>query len=294
MASGQAERAFSLTPEQRESNKTPWWKKSDPTFPIHVEPKFEPIPLDETGGEKVRVYHAARSSHHPPPTVPDACPLSQRNGFVIQREYSGSWREHTAEQAVPKPNTISTLSYSMHQTDAAYVFHVDTHWEHERAQYDFDTVETANYRTVGYIYVTGPRPRKDKCARPDHSHASPPTDSPHTTREPAASLANPLRASYPYDGPRGEKDLNRGRISLPRGADLEACARKEFSVEPWRKTGGAGIRVTVPKRAGAGPTAEYVDPDQTGRARNERLHEEMRRREDAHCRGETVGEPAAS
>lgn len=100
-------------------------------------------------------------------------------------------------------------------------------------------VTVKDYRKVAYVYVTGPEPR---------------------------ALGN-----YPYDGPRGEKDMNRGRITLPRGADL-ARLRVEGAVQQCADTQDGTLVLTIPKAPAVEgmPTPEYIAPEETGFQRQKR------------------------
>ena len=81
-----------------------WWDTVDPTYPVHVDRDHDVrLGADERGN----------------------VPLV---GFPVQENWSGSWREFMAEAARPKPNTMSSLHYTMHQTADSYVFNVTTHW----------------------------------------------------------------------------------------------------------------------------------------------------------------------
>lgn len=191
-----------------------WWDCRDPTFPIHV----------------------GRARHQTMGASADGS--VGLVGFPVQKEWSGSWREFMAEEARPKPNTMSSLHYTMHQTESAYVFAVATHWSLEKTRVDFDEVTVDAYRTCAYAYVTGPEKKP---------------------------------GSYDvHDGPRGEKNLNRGRITLPRGADLERlrAAGARFQ-ELFADFSNNSLTITIPKAAPAAtvpapPTGEYVAPDETG------------------------------
>ena len=204
------------------SGAEPWWRSgADPAFPVHVEHASAPIGADDDGNVKLV-------------------------GFPIQREWTGSWRESTAEAARPKPNSMSTLNYTMQKTETHYVFDVRTHWELTRTRFDFelDDRSAPHYRPVGYIYVTGPKPKG--------------------------------KGNYPYDGPRGEKDLNRGRIVLPRGTDYARCAAGEWSVNVE-----SVCRISVPRKcAEEGPDGASeggaLRPEETGLSKQLRAEQAVK------------------
>ena len=172
------------------ADKHRWWDAVDPTYPIHVQREAMPkMGADERGHSKLV-------------------------GFPVQTEWSGSWREFMSEAARPKPNTMSSLHYTMHQTQEAYVFAVTTHWKLDKTRLDLDQVAINDYRTATYLYITGPPPKAS--------------------------------GNYPYDGPRGEHDMNRGRITLPRGADV-ARMRAAASLQEFADTSSGSLLLTIPK-----------------------------------------------
>ena len=160
-------------------------------------------------------------------------------GFPVQKEWSGSWREFMAEAARPTPNTMSSLHYTMQQTPDAYIYNITTHWNVAQTSVHFDEVTVEGYRPVAYAYLTGPPPKAS--------------------------------GNYGHDGPRGEKDMNRGRITLPRGADL-AQLRKADSLLPLAELSKGSCILKIPKapKDESVPTAEYVAPEETGRLRQTR------------------------
>lgn len=185
------------------SEKGKWWEAADPTYRTLVRQDRDMfMGADENGEPKVV-------------------------GFLPQKEWTGSWREFMAEEARPKPNTMSSLHYTMVQTDEAYVFNVTTHWDVEKTRCDFDEVTIKHYRPVAYVYLTGPPPKAS--------------------------------GNYPLDGPRGEKDMNRGRITLPRGADL-ARLREKGAMKQFMSTADGTVVLTIPKapKDESKPTSEFV------------------------------------
>jgi hypothetical protein len=99
-------------------------------------------------------------------------------------------------------------------------------------------VTVKNYRPVAYAYVTGPEPKAS--------------------------------GNYPYDGPRGEKDMNRGRITLPRGADL-ARLREKGALQQCADCSDGTLILTIPKAPAnpSMPTPEYVTPSEAGCVKTE-------------------------
>ena len=80
------------------SEKHKWWETADATYPVQAD--FDAnasFGADDAGDVKLV-------------------------GFPVQNKWSGSWREFMAERARPKPNTMSSLHYTMHQTEDAYIF----------------------------------------------------------------------------------------------------------------------------------------------------------------------------
>ena len=148
-----------------------------------------------------------------------------------------------AEAARPKPNTMSSLHYTMHQTAEAYVYNVTTHWKLEKTLVHFDEVAVSqHYRPVAYAYITGPPPKES--------------------------------GNYPYDGPKGERDMNRGRITLPRGADLDRLrAGADDSLMEFVDVSSGSLILTVPKapaRDASMPTPEYVAAEERGLEKQKR------------------------
>ena len=193
-----------------------WWDTVDPTYPVHVD--RDPTPAmgaNESG--KVGLV-----------------------GFPVQKEWSGSWREFMAEAARPKPNTMSSLHYTMQQTETEYIMHVTTHWKDlAKTKFHLDEATVHNYRPVAYVYITGPPPKES--------------------------------GNYPHDGPRGERDMNRGRITLPRGADL-AKLREKGALAKCADCASGSLVLTIPKapKAADVPTSEYIDPEEAGVAKQKR------------------------
>lgn len=193
-----------------------WWDTVDPTYPVHVrnDPDLK-LGADEKGNAKLV-------------------------GFPVQKEWAGSWREFMSEAARPKPNTMSSLQYTMCQTADSYIFNISTHWKLSDTKVHFDEVTIDEYRPVAYAYITGPPPKSS--------------------------------ANYPHDGPRGEQDMNRGRITLPRGADL-ARLRAADTLREFADLSDGTLVLTIPKAPkmdSALPTPEFVATDETGLARQRR------------------------
>ena len=113
-------------------------------------------------------------------------------------------------------------------------------------------VTVGEYRPVAYAYITGPPPELS-CRLGE-------------ARQPKPSVR---------DGPRGERDLRCGRITLPRGADLGKL-RAADTLRPFADFSDNSLTLTIPKapttaREGSeAPGGEYVDPDETGLKRLQR------------------------
>ena len=193
-----------------------WWDTVDPTYPVHVyrDPELK-MGADDKG-------------------------FCKNVGFPVQTEWSGSWREFMSEDARPKPNTMSSLQYTMQQSADSYIFNVSTHWKLADTQIHFDEVTVGEYRPVAYAYITGPPPKRG--------------------------------ANYPHDGPRGEVDMNRGRITLPRGADM-ARLRQAETLREFADLSDGTLVLTIPKapkQDSSAPTPEYIAPEDSGAAQQRR------------------------
>ena len=128
--------------------------------------------------------------------------------------------------------------------------HVTTHWKDlAKTKFHLDEATVHNYRPVAYVYITGPPPKES--------------------------------GNYPHDGPRGERDMNRGRITLPRGADL-AKLREKGALAKCADCASGSLVLTIPKapKAADVPTSEYIDPEEAPYRRYVRVAEEVNVAED--------------
>ena len=161
-------------------------------------------------------------------------------GFPVQKEGAGSWREFMAEAARPNPTRCprSTIPCSRPRPNTSCMW--TTHWKDlAKTKFHLDEATVHNYRPVAYVYITGPPPKES--------------------------------GNYPHDGPRGERDMNRGRITLPRGADL-AKLREKGALAKCADCASGSLVLTIPKapKPADVPTSEYIDPEEAGVAKQKR------------------------
>ena len=176
-----------------------WWDTVDPTYPVHVD--RDPTPAmgaNESG--KVGLV-----------------------GFPVQKEWSGSWREFMAEAARPKPNTMSSLHYTMQQTETEYIMHV-THWKDLADQVHLDEATVHRYRPVAYVYITGP-PRGRQLP----------------ARRPARRARREQRADHPAARRRPRKAAREGRAREVRR--LRERVARAHDTEGTQSSGRADVGV---------------------------------------------------